>query len=305
MEKVTKLEKSGVRRFCQSVGRNLSAWVLLAPSILFLFIVMWQPIIKGMVLSFFQMKGYEPVAFAGFSNYADVITDTMFLNTLKNTFSYVVWSLILGFLPPVLVAAMLNELKHGKSLFKFSIYFPNMVPVIATALVWYFLFQPGDSGVLNMLLQKAGLSGSQWLQNQRLTIPLICLTMTWKGFGATTILYLASMQGVNTELYEAATIDGAGVLKKFFHVTVPQISGVALLMLVRQIISVFQVMVEPMAMTDGGPNNASMTLCLQAYQYAFRNFQVDKSLALGVITFIILVIMTIFYFKLKNKVEDN
>ncbi|MEG1441834.1 MAG: sugar ABC transporter permease, partial [Oscillospiraceae bacterium] len=92
---------------------------------------------------------------------------------------------------------------------------------------------------------------------------------------------------------------------KFWHVTLPQISGVALLMLVRQIIAVFQVMVEPMAMTGGGPNNASITLSLQAYQYAFRNFQVDKSLALGVITFLILMVLTVFYFKLKNKVEDN
>ncbi|MEG2380568.1 MAG: sugar ABC transporter permease [Oscillospiraceae bacterium] len=289
----------------KTIGRNFSAWLLLLPSVVLLFMVMWQPIIKGIVLSFFHMKGYDAVGFAGFQNYKDVISDTLFFETLKNTFSYVFWSLLIGIIPPIIVAAMLNELKYAKSIFKFAIYFPSMVPVIATALVWYFLFQPGENGVLNMIMGQMGIPASQWLQNPNMTIPLICLTMTWKGFGGTAILYLASMQGINTELYEAATIDGSGIFRKFWHVTLPQISGVALLMLVRQIIAVFQVMVEPMAMTGGGPNNASITLSLQAYQYAFRNFQVDKSLALGVITFLILMVLTVFYFKLKNKVEDN
>ncbi len=301
---------AGVREQRRShVGRlvrsNFSAWVLLLPSILLFIIVMWRPILVGIVGSFCQMDGYTAVGFAGLDNYKAVLSDTTFLTALKNTFSYVFWSLVIGYLPPVIFAVMLNELVHWKSFFKFSIYFPTMVPAVAASLIWYFLFQPGEGGILNMFLGLFGLPSSQWLQNPNLTIPLIVFTMAWRGFGSSTIMYLASLQGVNGELYEAATVDGAGMFSKIRHVTLPQISGVMLLLFVKQIIGVFQVMVEPMTMTDGGPNNASISLNLQSYNYAFNYFQVDKSLALSVVTFLILIVLTVVYFKLNKRVSEN
>lgn len=288
-----------------AIKKDFSAWIFLLPSLFLFVVILWQPIVTGIILSFYALKGYDPVKFVGILNYIDVLSDTKFLQTLLNTVMYVFWSLCVGFLPPIIIAIVVNELVHFKSFFKFSIYFPVMVPSVAAALLWSILFQPGNAGVFNMILSKFGLPASQWLQNSNLTIFLIICTMTWRSFGSTTILYIASLQGINQELYEASVIDGAGILSRIKNITIPQIANIILLMFVRQIIGVFQIMVEPMTMTDGGPSNASMTLSLQGYNYAFRYFQPQKALALGVVMFVMLSGLTIVYFKLKKKVEQN
>lgn len=291
--------------FWSAFRRELPAWLLFLPSLILLYLIIWRPVARGLALSFFELKGYTPVKFVGFDNFKYIFTDTLFLKTLANTLQYVLWSIVIGYFLPVVVAIMLNEVVHAKGLFKFSIYLPVMIPAVASAMIWYFLYQPGTGGLLNTILGKLGLPASQWLQNPKLTIPLIVITMTWKGFGQTAILYLASLQGVNQELYEASKIDGAGTFRQVWHVTLPQIRGIMMLMLIQQIMNVFQVMVEPLAMTGGGPDNGSLSLALQGYYYAFMYFKVDKSIALSVVTFLILIVFSIFYFKLQKKFEDE
>ena len=282
----------------------MTAWILLLPSVFLFYFFVWRPIGVGMIYSFFKLDNYVPKEFVGFANYRDVLTDMLFIKTLSNSVKYVVWSLIIGFIPPILFAVMLNEIVHMNSFLKFSIYFPQIVPAVAAALIWYFLYLPGDSGVLNIILQKIGLPASQWLQNSKQTIPLIVVMMTWQGCGGAMILYLAALQGINQELYEAAKLDGAGIFARFKSVTLPTIFPIIFLQLVRQIIGVFQVMTEPMAMTGGGPNNASISLNLQGFIYAFQNFQPEKAMALGVITFLILMVVTAFYFKAQKKYAE-
>lgn len=281
--------------------RNVTAWTLLLPSLLLFYFFVWRPIGVGFVYSFFKLKNYVPTEFVGFKNYYEVVTDMLFIKTLTNSIKYVAWSFVIGFLPPIIFAVILNEIVHMNGFLKFSIYFPQIVPAVAAALIWYFLYLPGDGGVLNIVLQKLGLPQQQWLQNSSQTIPLIIVMMTWQGCGGSMILYLASLQGINQELYEAAKIDGANVPTRFFNVTLPTIFPIILLQFVRQIIGVFQVMIEPMTMTGGGPNNASISLNLQGFNYAFKNFQPERSLSLGVITFIILIVVTCFYFKMQKK----
>lgn len=260
-----------------------------------------MPLISGIVLSFFKTKGYDAVKFVGLQNFIDVIQDSEFKSTLFNTVSYTTWSLVIGFLVPIVVAIILNEMVNCKAFFKFSVYFPTMVPGIACALLWYFMFDPGKGGLLNSILIQLGLPQSQWLQNPQLTIPLIVLTMTWKGFGGTSLIYLASLQGINQELYEASIIDGSNLIQRIRYITIPQIANIILLMLIMQIIGVFQVMAEPLTMTDGGPSNASTSLMLQSYFYAFRYFRADKSMALGVITFVMLALLTVIYQMFSKK----
>ncbi|MEG2380415.1 MAG: sugar ABC transporter permease [Oscillospiraceae bacterium] len=302
---INKPKKNLKQKSVTMIKRNWAGWLLLLPVIFFLYIILWKPIVTGISYSFFDLKGFTPSAFVGIKNYINVLTDAVFLKTLTNTFVYVFWSLILGYLPPVIIAIMINEMVIGKNVFKFSMYTPCIMPMVAVALMWSFMFEAGDGGILNMLLSKLNIPNSNWIQDPKLSIMLIVLTMTWKNFGGTMLIYLASLQSINNELYEAATLDGAGVMKKVRYITVPHISNMLLLMFVQQIISVFQVMAEPLMMTDGGPNNASMTLNLQSYFYAFRYMDVGKSLALGVITFVILIFITMFYFRLKKKVEDS
>lgn len=128
--------------------------------------------------------------------------------------------------------------------------------------------------------------------------------MTWKGAGATALIYMANISGISPDLYEAATVDGAGIWKRIRHITIPSIAGIGKTMMILQIISVFQIMYEPMVMTNGGPNGASVSLMMLMYQYAFRDFNFPAAAALSVMICIILVILSGLYMKLTKSSEE-
>lgn len=288
-----------------SVRKQLSGWMLLVPALFVLYFAVWRPQIMGFIWSFFKMKGYNPIEFCGFKNYYDVITDTEFVKTLINTVSYVLWSLVIGFIPPIFLAILINEVRKFQNFFKVSIYIPSVLPGIVVMLMWYLMYYPDQSGLINTCLAKIGIEPQIWLNNPNIAIPLIVLSMTWKGMGGTMFLYFTALQGVNTELYEAAYLDGAGVLKRVIHVTLPQMSGVIILNFVSQIIGIFQMFEYPMTMTGGGPDGASMTLGYQMYKYGFVTGRVGQAFALGTVMFIILMFFTVLYFYLNKKVESN
>ncbi len=289
----------------QKLGKiKWGAWFLIIPSLTLLYFLVWRPVFSGMYLSFFQLRHYEPVKFVGLENYKDVVSDTLFMQTLGNTFQYVFWSLIMGYLPPIILAIMVNEVVHFKSAFKVMLYFPSVVPAVAVSILWYFLYYPTASGLLNAVGSLFGAEPFVWLQNSSWTIPLIVLSMTWKGCGGTMIMYLATLQGVNQELYEATKIDGANAWQRLRYVTLPYLFPMMALYLVKQVIGIFQIMQEPLLMTGGGPNNASLSLSLQGYKYAFLYFQPEKALALGTITFIILITLTFVHVLMNKKINN-
>jgi multiple sugar transport system permease protein len=297
--------KKKIKHILKKMKFNLTAWILLLPSLFCFVIFSWQPLLSGLVLSFFKTKGYEAVEFIGFDNYISVINNSEFKSALVNTLSFTFWSLIIGYLIPVIVGIMVNEMVHLKSVFKFSFYFPSMIPGMAGALLWYFMFNPGDGGILNSLLSIVGIPKSEWLQNSNLTIILIVITMTWRSFGATMLMYMASLQSVNQELYEAASLDGAGVFQRVRHITIPHVSGIMGLLFIMQVIGTFQTMQEPLVMTSGGPNNASLTLMLESYYQAFNYFNAGRSMAIGGITFVLLSGMTIIYMLYNARTERD
>lgn len=288
-----------------SLRKNLLGWAFLLPLVFIMYIMIWRPSFMGIFWSFFRMKGYSVVKFVGLSNYIDVISDMQFWPTMLNTVQYVLWSLVIGFLLPLILAVMLNEMRHFKSTFRITLYLPAVVPGIIVMLMWYFIYYPDQTGLLNMILAKMGIDPILWLNDSALVIPCIIISMTWNGCPGAMLLYYSALQSVSKELYEAALIDGAGIFKRVWHVTRPQIMGVVLLNLIRQIIGVFQIMEQPMTMTQGGPNNASLSIGYQLYKYGFVLNRADYAMALGVITFVILIFITAFYFRVEKKVSDN
>ncbi len=307
MSKTAQTLSGGEKR---SIGKNVisflrqdfSAWLLIIPSILLFFFVIWRPIFIGFIYSFFKLRGFSPVKFVGLKNYIDVMSDTNFITVLLNSAKYVFWAVIIGFPMPFIIALMLNEMVHFKGLFKISVYLPVVVPAIATYMIWYYLYLPGNSGVLNLILSKIGIPAQEWLQDKNKVIPLLIITSTWHGFGSQTLVYLAGLQGINTELYEACKIDGGGFFTRIRVVVFPFMRGTLLLLLIRLMIQIFQILEMPLVMTSGGPNGASLSMGLQSYKYAFEYGQMDKSMAMGVITFLILICLTFIYAKAeKNK----
>ncbi len=287
------------------VSRNISAWLMLLPAFICLYLVVIRPQVLGLYWSFFDMKGYNITEFVGLENYKRILSDGIFLQALVNTVKYVVFSIIIGFFIPIIMAVMLNEMVTFRNGFRFWIYFPSALPGVAVMMLWYLMYYPDAGGLLNMALERIGVEPYIWLQDSRFTILYIVISMTWSGAGATTLFYFAALQGVSRELVEAALIDGAGFFRRLWTVSFPRISGIVLLFFVRQIIAVFSIMEQPLQMTDGGPNNASTTLGLLAYKYGFVTVKPNLAMVVGGIMFVILVVFTIFYFFLNKKVEEN
>lgn len=298
------MKKNKKNKISSFFSRDLIGWLLIAPTVVFFMFLVWRPMILSIIYSFCDIRGFVPQDFVGLQNYKDVLTDTNFLQTLGNTVKYVLWSLIIGLPLPFVGAVMLNEMIRGKQFFKIATYLPTIIPAMAVFLVWKYIYGEGDTGLINQVLTALGSQPITMLANKSRVIPLIITTMSWHGFGYTLIMYLSMLQSVDTSLYEAARLDGAGFGRRLWHVTMPRMRGIILLMAVKQIIGVFGVTQEPMVMTGGGPNGASMSLGLTGYYYAFRFNQPARSIALGVITFIILINLTFVYFKLEKKFDD-
>ena len=300
LQSAVSLNKKGYTFLIKDVG----AWLLMVPTLIILYFWVLRPIVIGIMQSFYKMQGFEPQYWTGLENYKAVLSDTRFFQILTNTCKYVFWGIVIGYLPPVIVAIMINEMIHLKGFFKFSMYLPCMVSGVACSLIWYYIYLPDGTGLLNTVLNHLGLPMLTWLQNEAMTIPLIIISSTWRGFGGTMLMYLAALQGINRELYEAAVIDGSGFFRRIFNITIPQIRGVMLLFVIRQMIGVFQIFTEPMTMTGGGPNNASMSMGLWSYNNAFIYYNTGHSLAISVIMFMILIVLTVVYFTAQKKFDD-
>lgn len=283
------------------VKKNLGGWLIMLPSItLFIFFV-WVPLASNVSLSFFETVGYTKEKFIGFDKYIEVIKDPVFIKAFINTLKYLFWSIVIGFMIPIILALLLSEIVHFKGFFKTMIYFPNIVPGLAAVIMWKFLFDPDPSGALNSILSFIDVSPLPWLNSQTLVIPLIVLIMTWKGAGATTLIYLAVLQGIDNTYYEAARLEGANLWQRIRYITLPHLIPTIRMLFILQIISVFQVFYEPYVMTDGGPNNASVSLLQLIYKYAFTEGDTAKAAALGVIVALMLLLLTILYLRLTKE----
>ncbi len=298
---LTDKERSRQKMFAE-FKRTFSGWLIMLPSLLLFVFFIWWPLLFSVRLSLFHAQSVNLTDFVGFDNYFSVVGDVNFWPAFYNTLAYTGWSLLIGFLVPIVVAVLVNEMVHCKGLFRIGTYVPNVVPQLATVVMWTYIYSAGSSGVLNIILSKFGIANQPWLQDARITKILIVVALTWKGFGSTMLIYLASLQGINQELYEAAAIDGAGIWNRIRYITVPNLYGVAKTLLILQIISVFQILYEPMVMTGGGPGNAAYSIMMLVYNYAFKEFNYPKASAVSIVICIMLVAITAIY---NNIIKDR
>jgi len=282
---------------------DLAAWLVMLPGLLLFAFFIWEPIAQALRLSLYEANGMRVVRYVGLANYASVLMQPDFWPAVGNTFQYLLWSLAIGYLLPIALALFINESVRGKSLYRTAVYLPNIVPALATVFLWRYLFKSDAYGGLNMLLGAFGLPAQDWLNNASRVIPLIVVTMTWKGAGATALLYLAGLQGISPELYEAAVIDGANVRQRVLHVTLPQLYNLARTLLILQVIAVFQILYEPLVMTNGGPNNASVSLMQLVFRYAFEKYDYSRASAVSVLISLALIALTLVYNRVNRQKE--
>lgn len=281
-------------RWRRGVARNLGAYLFLLPALVLFATFSWYPIVQGVIISFQSVDLINPPRWVGLANFQYVWDDPLFATAWRNTLQFTLYALLFGYVTPIALAIAINEMRAGRGYFRFAFYLPVILPPIVTTLLWRWFYDP-DSGLVNALLGAVGLPGQAWLQSPTAAMPALVVVVTWGGAGGAVLIYLAALQGIPAHLYEAAELDGATLWRRLAHITLPQIRVVMLIMLVLQIIATMQLFTEPFTITGGGPVNATTTVLLLVYRYAFQDANFGAASALGVMLFAALVTFSMFY----------
>ncbi|WP_315097539.1 sugar ABC transporter permease [uncultured Cellulomonas sp.] len=283
-------------------GGGLTTLVFALPLLVIFGVFSWAPIVKAVVMSF-QKTNLIVTQWVGLENFQRVFADPVLPMAVRNTAYFALLALIFGYPVPLVAAVLMSEVRRAKGLFSALAYLPVVVPPVVAVLLWKFFYDPRPEGVFNTLIGYVGIPPQPWLQSATSAMPSLVLEATWAAAGGTVIIYLAALTSVPTELYDAAEVDGASVWGKIWHVTMPQLRGVLLITFILQIIGTAQVFLEPYLFTGGGPANATISVLLLVYRYAFQNSlggNYGMATALSLMLAAFLAVMSLIYFRLTR-----
>jgi multiple sugar transport system permease protein len=284
-------------------GGGLTTVVFALPMIVIFGLFSVWPILRSVVMAFQETNLTGAAKWVGLDNFAWVLSDPDLPLAVANTAYFAVLALIFGFPIPLIGAVLMSEVKRLKGFYTTLAYLPAVIPPVVAVLLWRFFYDGAPTGVFNQLLGWIGLGPFPWLNDRWWAMPSLVLEATWAGAGGTVIIYLAALVGVPGELYEAAELDGAGIWRKVWHVTLPQLRGVLFITLILQLIATAQVFLEPYLFTGGGPNKATLTILLMIYNYAFGaslGSDYGAATALSMMLAAFLAVFSLIYFRLTR-----
>ena len=284
----------------RKLGDNVLAYAFMAAGLLCFAFFSWYPLVKGIVLSFQQDNFVIPPYWVGLENYRALFDDPLFWTAWKNTVYFTGLALVFGFAVPFAIAVLLNEFRHLSGFFRVLVYLPVMLPPVVSVLLWRYFYDPGQ-GLFNAILGGLSLPTSQWVQGSSTAMISLVLVSTWANMGGATLMYLAALQGIPGDLYEAAELDGATVWQRLRHVTVPQMRFIMLVLLLLQIIATMQVFIEPFLLT-GTSSPDTVTVMVLVYRYAFTvNNDFGLAAAMSVLLFVVLGAFSALYLRLTRE----
>jgi multiple sugar transport system permease protein len=276
--------RSGLSR---KVRHNIQAYGFLIGAVLCFGFFSWYPMVREFIMSFQRTKR-GVTTWVGFDNLKQVYHDPYFWTAWRNTLQFTVYALVIGFIVPFFVAILLNELRHAQAYLRILVYLPVMLPPVAGVLLFKYFYNP-EYGLFNHILKTLHLPTSSWLDSSHTAMISVVIAATWMSMGSATLIYLAALQNIPGELYEAADLDGAGLFSKIWHVTIPQTRMVLSLMLLLQIVATMQEFTNVYLLTGGnGPENSTTTVVYMVYQYAFRYNNFGSAAALGLFLLLVL-----------------
>lgn len=285
------------------VWKNLGLGLLfIAPWLIGFLVLMVYPFFSSLYYSFTNFNILDTPKWVGLANYQALLSDPKFTISMKNTAYYAVIAVPLGVVLAVGLALLYNQKLPAQRLFRTLMYVPLIVPPVATAMLWQWIFNP-QVGLLNSALAKLGITGPAWLGDPAWSKIALIIMAQW-GVGGSVLLLLAALQDVPRHLYEAAEIDGANLWHKFWHVTLPMISPVVFFICITGIISAFQVFTEAFIVSGGtgGPLNSTLFYSLYLFQQAFKFFNMGYASAMAWILFLIVLVITLIVFRSSAKV---
>ncbi|MBI3958746.1 MAG: sugar ABC transporter permease [Chloroflexi bacterium] len=246
-------------------------------------------------LSFTEWDLLSPVKWIGLQNVRTMLADKLVWQALKVTSAYALTSVPLHIVFGLFLAILLNNNIRGLRFYRTAFYLPSVLSGVAVALLWRWLFSP-EFGLINITLSTFGVQGPSWLGDEAWALPSFVLMSLW-GVGAGAIIYLAGLQGIPTDLYEAAEVDGASGWARLWNITLPMMTPVLFFQLVVGIISALQIFTQAFIMTSGGPNNATLFLVLYLYRNAFQYFRMGYASAIAWVLFLYIFLLTLLVFR--------
>lgn len=278
------------------INEIIAAYLFLLPSFAGLILFIIYPIIKSFFLSFHSWNLLGLQTWVGFENYRGLFSDPVFIDSLKNTAYFSFGSIPGKICIALFIAVLLNQRIRGVYTFRAAYFLPVVCSTVAVAMVWQWLYET-DFGLINYFLTKLGLAPIPWITSAEWAMPAIIIVAVWKDIGYNMVIFLAGLQGVPAEFYEAAKIDGANAWKTFWHITLPMISPTTFFVTVMSIIYSFQVFDVTMILTGGGPGTATISLVQYIYRCGFQFFRMGYASAIAYILFVIVLTLTLIQVK--------
>lgn len=279
----------------------LKGYLFILPNFVGFLIFMGIPIIMGLIISFTNYDGFKTFDFVGLSNYIKMFKDEYFQVSFVNNLIYTGVTVPCTILIALLLAVALNVGIKGTGLFRTMFFFPNISSMVAVGIVWSMIFHP-TRGPLNLFLYNIGVTNPpQWLVSSKTALLSVMIVAIWKQAGYYMVMILAGLQSIQKQLYEAAEIDGANGLKRFFHITLPMLSPTMFMVTILSLISSFQVFDLISIMTEGGPGRATNVLVYRIYQEGFKYLNFGYASAMAYFLFLIILIITLIQFRGRKK----
>lgn len=278
----------------------LSGYMFIAPALISLLIFMVYPVIASFVISGFDWGILTAPKFIGFENYKTLFRDPVFLESLKNTFTWVIMYVPVSILASLIVALAMDMPLRGIGFFRTMFYLPVMTPMVVCALLFVWIYNT-DFGVLNYILSFAGIPPVRWLTDKNLSLISIALMSVWKHSGYNMLILLSALQGIPESLYEAAALDGITPWKKLINIKLPLIMPSMYFVVLTSVIDAFQVFTEVYIMTKGGPGYSTYTVSYYLFNNAFEFGKMGYACAMSVVMFAIILTVTLIQDKIMNK----
>jgi multiple sugar transport system permease protein len=275
------------------------AYGLLVPTLVFFVLFQYYPILKSIAISFADyglLRRETP--FVGLDNYIRQFQDPLFLSALGNTLLFVAVCVVIGVVLALAVAVMVENTGRWAGLYRTLYFIPVVTSLMATAMIWRWLY--ASNGLLNFLMTFVGLESQAWLLSEDLALPSLMALTIWKNLGFDLILFSAALQGISEELYEASSLEGASAWQTFFYITLPQLRPIVVLVSITAVIRSFQVFTIVLAMTQGGPVNATRTIVYHVYEQGIQYDDMGYASAAAVILLLLVAVVTFFQLRLDR-----
>ena len=280
----------------------LFGYAILVPTVAILLVFRFLPMLQAFWISLHEYDLLRPPRFVGLENFVDLLWDPLFLNSARVSLAYVVFTCVPVWVLSLALAVLFNRQIRAKNLFRSAAFMPVVMPMVVNAVVWTFMYH--QDGVVNTILGWFGVDPVPWLRSSTWALWAIVIIGIWRATPYYMVIFLAGLQAIPQEYYEAARIDGAGAWTEFRHITLPLLKPTTLLVMVMSVIVAMKVFAVPLIMTGGGPADSTRVLPLFIYQTAFEFFKMGRAAAMSVFLFAAVMIFTLFQIRLFSRGDD-